>query len=171
MTLEIQINCKCCMQGRHEDCLKENCLCRNDNHGVKIPTLNDGVKVDFERKVSLKNLIEIFVVDINLEFNDKDRIDNVVKVLRNFFHFVTLRKTEKILLYNGKIYDSLNAETIIKEETEKLIPNCPDHDRNEVIKKIKVQTYTDLEDFDKDPNLITVENGILNLETLELLPN
>ena len=104
-------------------------------------------------------------------FENDDKIDNVAKELQLRNTFVTLRKTEEILLYNGKIYDNLQAETIIKEETEKLIPNCSSHHRREVINKIKAQTYAELDNFDSDPNLITIENGILNLETLELNPH
>lgn len=104
-------------------------------------------------------------------FDGEDKINNVATELQKNYQFVTLRKTEEILLYNGKIYDSVQAETIIKEETEKLIPNCTTNHRNEVVNKIKAQTYTDLEKFDSDPNLITLENGILNLETLELKPH
>jgi len=102
------------------------------------------------------------------DFEGIDKIDNVAQTIQKNNTFVTLRKTEEILLYNGKIYDKIQAETIIKEETEKLIPYCSTHDRHEVINKIKAQTYTDLENFDSDPNLITLENGILNLETMKL---
>ena len=165
---EIKLNCAECMKGFHEKCTHENCLCREDKHGEN---LRNGAKVNPSKKVTLRNLMEIFIVENDLEFDDKDRIDNVTKVLRKFYHFITLRKTEKLLLYNGMIYDSINAETLIKEETEILIPNCPEHDRIEVIKKIKCQTYRELDAFDKDPNLITVLNGILNLETLELTPH
>ncbi|MDF2426044.1 MAG: phage/plasmid primase, P4 family [Nitrosopumilus sp.] len=105
------------------------------------------------------------------DYEGEQKIDNVAQVLQRANRFVTIRNTEEILLYNGKIYDNLQAETIIKEKTENLIPNCTTHDRREVINKIKAQTYSDLEKFDTDPNLITVENGILNLETLELEPH
>ncbi len=105
------------------------------------------------------------------DYTGDDKIDRVADRLQRHRKFVTIRKTGEILLYNGKIYDNLQAETIIKEETETLIPNCTSHDRKEVIDKIKAQTYSELEKFDTDPNLITVENGILNLETLELEPH
>lgn len=111
------------------------------------------------------------ITNKELSFEGEDKITNVAKEIQKNHKFVTLRKTEEILLYNGKIYDSVQAETIIKEETEKLIPNCTTNHRNEVINKIKAQTYVDLEKFDSDPNLITLENGILNLETLELMPH
>lgn len=102
------------------------------------------------------------------KFEGDEKIDNTANELQKRLKFVTLRKTEEILVFNGKIYDSIQAETIIKEESEKLIPNCSEHDRKEVIHKIKAQTFDNIERFDADPNLITIDNGILNLETLEL---
>ena len=128
-------------------------------------------KINPEIEPTLNMLIQYYSVAQNLRFDNEERIENVVKILKQFFHFVTLRNSEKILLYNGKIYDSLNSESIIKEETEKLIPLCPERDTIEVINKIKRQTYVDFEEFDSDPNLITIENGILDLETLKLKPH
>ncbi len=103
-----------------------------------------------------------------ISFEGHDKIDKVAAELQKNHKFVTDKKTDEILLYNGKIYDKLQSEALIKEKTEKLIPNCTTHYRTEVINKIKAQTYTDLEEFDSNPNEITVENGILNLDTLEL---
>ena len=105
------------------------------------------------------------------DYNGDDKIDKVADELQRRYEFVTIRKSSEILLYNGKIYNNYQAETIIKEETNKLIPNCSKHHRNEALDKIKVRTFVDIEKFDADPNLITVENGILNLETLELKPH
>ncbi len=170
MTLAVQTNCKPCMQDKHDNCLKENCLCRNNNHGIAIPTLKDGVKVDFLKPVD-PNFIKEWNELNQKEFDGKDKIDKVAIELQQYYNFVTLRKTEEILLYNGKIYDKTLAESAIKENTEKLILNCTTHDRQEVINKIKARTYTDLGKFDANPNLITLENGILNLETLKLKPH
>jgi len=170
MTLAVQTNCKPCMQGNHQDCSKENCLCRNNNHGIKIPTLKDSVKVDFVKPID-PNFIKEWNEINQKEFDGKDKIGKVAIELQQHYNFVTLRKTEEILLYNGKIYDKILAESVIKENTEKLILNCTTHDRQEVINKIKARTYTDLEKFDTNSNLITLENGILNLESLELKPH
>jgi len=170
MTLEIQVNCRPCMTGDHIQCLSGNCLCKNDNHGIREPSLRDGVRVDFEKPIK-----EDFYKEYNqingISFEGNDKIDGVAAELESYYNFVTLRTTEEILHYNGKIYDKKQADSIIKEDTEKLIPNCTTHDRYEVINKIKARTYTDLEKFDTDPNLITLENGILNLESLELRPH
>jgi P4 family phage/plasmid primase-like protien len=135
---------------------------------IKFKIINSEI---FEGKV-FSNPKLVHYAKYNPEDYDGDKkIDNVAQELQRANRFVTIRNTEEILLYNGKIYDNLQAETLIKEKTENLIPNCTTHDRREVINKIKAQTYSDLEKFDTDPNLITVENGILNLETLELEPH
>ena len=34
--MEIMINCKECMEGNHDKCSKENCLCKNDKHGESL---------------------------------------------------------------------------------------------------------------------------------------
>jgi len=138
-----------------------------------IQTLNKASEIplgDSEVKTTVESAWSR-VTNKELQFDGTDKINNVVMALQEKHTFVTLRKTEEILLFNGKIYDKVQAETIIKEETEKLITNCTTHDRNEVVNKIKVQTYSDIENFDSDPNFVVVENGILNLSTLELKPH
>lgn len=105
------------------------------------------------------------------KFDGTEKINNVAIQLQKNHKFLTLRETDEILLYNGKIYDDLQAETLIKEETEKLIPNCTTRDRFEVINKIKAQTYVDGDGFDSDSNLSVLENGILELDTQTLRPH
>ena len=163
---EIKINCKSCLNGNHDECSHKNCLCKIEcNHNK--PTLRDGVRCNFEKPID-DGFIKEWNTLNTITFEGKDRIDSVSDELQKRHSFITIRKTDEILLYTGKIYDKNKAETIIKEETEKLIPNCTTHDRLEVINKIKAQTYSDLENFDSDPNIITLENGILSLDTLEL---
>ena len=72
------------------------------------------------------------------------KIDIVAINLIKKFNFVTSRETDTIYFYNGKIYDSKNSLSIIKEETEIQIENCTVKDRNETIQKIKSKTYKDL---------------------------
>ena len=95
-------------------------------------------------------------------------IDQTAHLIESGQKFLTLRKSDDILLYNGKIYDDSEAQSIIKEEVEKIIDSCTTHQRNEVVNKIKAQTYTDDDSFDSDVNTITIDNGVLNINTLEL---
>ena len=107
----------------------------------------------------------------NKQEEDKELIDNTALAIRSKYHFVTLRKLEAMLVYDGKIYDDLAAESLIKENTESMIGNCTTHQRMEVLNKIKAQTYVDIERFDDDPKKLTVPNGILDLDTLKLSPH
>jgi P4 family phage/plasmid primase-like protien len=138
-----------------------------------IQTLNKASEIplgDSEVKTTVESAWSR-ITNKELQFDGTDKIDNVVMELREKNTFVTLKKTDEILSFNGKIYDKAQAEAVIKEETEKLIPNCTTHHRNEVVNKIKVQTYSDIESFDSDPNIIVIESGVLNLSKLELKPH
>ena len=48
-------------------------------------------------------------------FQGNDKIDNVADELQKKYKFVTLRKTDEILQYDGKIYNSSLAESTINE--------------------------------------------------------
>jgi putative DNA primase/helicase len=100
-----------------------------------------------------------------------DKIDIVALNLIKKYSFVTSRETDTIYFYNGKIYESKNSLSIIKEESEKLIPSCTITNRNEVIGKIKSKTYKDLEYFDSNPFRYTLENGILDIKKMKLTPH
>ncbi|HUT06987.1 MAG TPA: phage/plasmid primase, P4 family [Nitrosopumilaceae archaeon] len=102
------------------------------------------------------------------EYGEKDKIDKVAEYIKVDHKLVTLKETNEILLWTGKVYDQKQAEALVKEISEELIPNCTEHERKEVVNKIKAQTFVDIEDFDDDPLFQTVDNGILNMETLEL---
>jgi len=102
------------------------------------------------------------------KFAGDHKINNVAQQLQIENTFITLRESEEILMYTGKIYDEIQAKNRIKERTEQLIPDCTEHHRNEVVSKIKAQTFKEMDSFDDDPNTNIVENGILNLETMQL---
>ena len=98
----------------------------------------------------------------------KSVIDETATKIMEQYQLVTLRSTDEILSHNGKIYSKSNAESIIREESEKIIENCTTHDRSEVTNKIKARTYVDMESFDDDARIITTPNCVLNIETLEV---
>mgnify|MGYP003148040969 CR=1 FL=1 len=99
------------------------------------------------------------------------KIDIVAKNLIKKWNFVTSRETDIIYYFNGKIYDSKNSLSIIKEHAEIQILNCSVKDRNEVIGKIKSKTYRDLKEFDSNPFRYTLENGILDIKKMKLTPH
>jgi putative DNA primase/helicase len=101
----------------------------------------------------------------------KDRIDIIATRLIDKYNFQTARETDTIYYFNGKIYDSKNCESVIKQETEAQVVECTKSDKSEVIDKIKSRTYESLDHFDKDIERLVVQNGVLSLQTMELSPH
>ena len=148
--------CAACLDDNHEDCYSDDCPCLLEtNHGrVMYDSSKDTGEIIFKAKHS-----------------DNDRIDLVATSLIAKYNFVTAIESDKIYLFTGKIYENKKALAIIKEETEKRIVECTERDTLEVISKIKRKTYKDLQEFDSDPNLLTLENGILDLRTMKVKPH
>ncbi|MEM1671414.1 MAG: phage/plasmid primase, P4 family [Archaeoglobaceae archaeon] len=86
--------------------------------------------------------------------------------------FITLIDTEEIWYYDEtEGMWKPNGEIIIKELCERYLgEETNTHRVNEVIGHIQRLTYVDRSIFDRNIELIALENGVLNLRTGELLP-
>jgi len=123
-------------------------------------TWDDPVFVDCREK---KHTIMKFGV----KADKKTHTDFAKQIMKNNY-FKTLMEDNTLLIFDNGIYTSKNAVSIVQRECEKLIPNCSSYMVEETIKTIKRKTLNyNREDFDCNPNLITLENGIFNLETRE----
>ena len=152
-----------------------DCQCGNIGHGWNV-TVSDETVTDEDALDYLEDTEDIPTPIGEIGFrriasNDPLKFDKVAERLISKYNFVTAIESDTIYLFTGKIYENKKALAIIKEETEKIIYQCKTKWVNEVIEKIKRKTLKDLQDFDSDPNLLTLENGILNLETMELKPH
>ena len=177
---KMRVNCKFCLSDKHDECNREDCLCAVETyHNTKgkmgwsedEPTQQDVDDYNAVTNNIPEPTLEKLKEALRIKHDDSDRIDKVASYLIKKYNFATVRETDVIYYYNGKIYDSKNAISIIKEETEKQIIQCTRADKLEVIDKIKSLTYKEIAAFDSDPNLITVENGIYNISTMELTPH
>jgi len=171
-------NCKACLKDDFDNCTNDG-TCPNFP-SKPISNLQQNIK-------DVKNQVNDFINDwneqaaniesapqeiiIKVKHSDSERIDLVATRLINKYKFVTAEQSNTIYMFTGKIYENKKAETTIKKETEIQIENCKESDSLEVIAKIKRKTFEDLKDFDKDSNFVNLENGILNLETMELKPH
>ncbi len=120
---------------------------------------------------------EKFFQDLEIDFQTKaqfsgeSKIDLCADALLPKYNFKTIMQDDKILVFDGKFYNEMQAEPLIKEEVENLIPNCKMNYVNEAIAKIKRKTYVDITKFDSDDNLTILENGILHFDTLQITPH
>jgi len=146
----------------------------NDEHNVpplEVRRVQGLVKqaLGFGEKVNEKEGREAPEGSTLLDRKEPATVEKTAEIIRHSEHkFITMRDSEEILVYNGKIYFSAYAESLIKEQCEKIIEHCKKNDQLEVINKIKSRTYREIVQFDSDDNLVVVENGILNLDTFEL---
>ncbi len=164
---KIKINCKPCQADKCDECLDEKkCLCAVDTKH-NAPSLKDGVRVDM-KKVSIPDLIDMYVVEESLKFDTPKRIDEVCKVLNEFFNFTN---PYELMMYDGMIYSNDKAKMTVKQWAEKLIPNCSKAYRNEVLSKMEVKTSVDLSEFDSNPDKLTLLSGILDLSTMKQSPH
>ena len=87
-------------------------------------------------------------------------------------YFTTPRDTEVIHRYEDGIYRG-NGAPYIKEAIEKAVDGKSITGRSvsEVLGHIQRRTYINRDEFDEDPNEITVENGVLNTKTFEFVPH
>lgn len=85
------------------------------------------------------------------------------------FTFKTMRDNEEIHYYNTTIgvYHRF-GDRAIKEYVEILNPSIKTLYVNEILQKIKRRIYVDRDEFDNNPNIMNVQNGLLNIWTGEL---
>ena len=94
-----------------------------------------------------------------------------VDTIMRSYHFKTIRETKQILVYEDGIYKT-GGDITIEEECEMIMPDCSTYKCNEVKNAIRRQTFIQNdEEFDNYNGLINLRNGILILETGQLIPH
>ncbi len=78
------------------------------------------------------------------------------------YQFATIAETEEILFYKNGIYVR-GAEQLIKNEIESAYPSISSHLVNEAIEHVRRRTYVKREQFDSEPYIINVKNGLINI--------
>lgn len=98
------------------------------------------------------------------------KIGELVDDLLHDYIFKTYDDTEEILVYQGGRYIK-NGEKIIKDECQRVVGNqmLTTHIVNEAIGHIQRSTYVNRKNFDRDPEIINLKNGLLNLNTNEFI--
>ena len=174
MTLEIPINCKACLKDDHISCTNNNCLCRQNNHGVHVPTLRDGVRVDFSKVIDSNFFNDVKAVNEDYSLEPKayinDNWDLVAEEIQNHNHFLTLRENREIWYYNKHegIYKP-HGHTIIEESCQRMISKCKNKTVKEILETIRRnKTMIDSKEL-FESRYINTQNGILDPKTFQLL--
>jgi P4 family phage/plasmid primase-like protien len=90
----------------------------------------------------------------------------VSQTLKNEFTYKTMNDTRAVWYYESGVFHA-RGERHIELECAKLIPTIKTAMVNEVIEMIKRSTPADRFDFDADPFIINVRNGLLSFKVVE----
>lgn len=101
--------------------------------------------------------------------NNQGIIMSLTEQTMTEFTFKTMRDNKEIHYYNTTIgvYHRF-GDRAIKEYVEILNPSIKTLYVNEILQKIKRRIYVDRDEFDNNPNIMNVQNGLLNIWTGEL---
>lgn len=104
-----------------------------------------------------------------LESTEKQHIRfKIAEWLLQNYHFLTMQDTGEIYVYDEGVYVPDGEKIIIEAIRKALGEQCSTYDRNETKAIINDATLTDRKVFNHNPDhKICVENGILNLDTME----
>lgn len=101
--------------------------------------------------------------------NDEE-VDPVVMTtteLLKEFRFKTLKDTGEILYYDENKGLYVNGTWLIEEQSEILFPNIGTYEVKEISNHIRRRTGIERSRFDSNPEILNLQNGLLNIETLE----
>ena len=147
--LEHMLCCSTC--GRMSNRLKDLALCRKAGHEIK--------QVQNEKAPKA----------MKLQDNKLSHTEYAATIMEKH-HFLTTRDNKEVLHYENGIY-KLGGETIIEKESERLVEQCTQRMRVEILHTIMVNTYVDRDVFGSDPTLINLKNGIFDMTTMKLGPH
>jgi putative DNA primase/helicase len=103
------------------------------------------------------------------EKDKKPSLDEIADAITNDFKFCTMYDNEEIVVYDEVkgVYIRDKGASVIKEECEKRVKACDNQTRNEIIGKIKAQTFVERTSFDSDPDVLTLDNCQVKISTLQ----
>jgi putative DNA primase/helicase len=107
-------------------------------------------------------LSPLLAADKHLDVNDR-----LVREVMSRDLYRTLIDTKEILWERNGVFHYGGEERINMMLEELGGPEVANNSRREVIERIKIKTYIERSEFDKDPLLRNVKNGIVNLRTGE----
>jgi P4 family phage/plasmid primase-like protien len=134
----------------------------NDEGGGDAPPPANGGDDDDNDNFPGSWLSPLLEADKHLDIND-----TLVNEAMKRDTYRTLSDTKEILWEHNGVFRYGGEERINMLLEELGGPEVDNGTRREVIERIKIKTYIDREEFDKDPHLRNVKNGLVDLRTGE----
>ena len=79
--------------------------------------------------------------------------------------------TDVLYMYNGKYYEMMDEKELERMIHEEYGKGFEEKDRKEIIKFVKLKTWVNTSEVNKNWNEIVCKNGVLNISTMTLYPH
>jgi P4 family phage/plasmid primase-like protien len=118
-----------------------------------------------------RNIIRI--IDNNVQGNIRDEDHALIaEQLSNEFQIKVMQDTREMYYYDTTDHKyNPHAENIIRKQLELMYPMINSHHVNEIIEKIRRRNMISRSEFNSNPHIINIKNGLLNILTGELFPH
>jgi putative DNA primase/helicase len=97
--------------------------------------------------------------------------DFAVRLLREEYDFITVKDSEQMYCYDDEtgVYES-DAKKVVKQRLEEMLQShYSRREKNEILARLEAGSYIDREEFGQSGSQVCVGNGVLDIETGELL--
>lgn len=113
-----------------------------------------------------------FERDLGIKERRGDAILGLAQQLEAMHPFKSTEDNGELFVYNNDkgVYEN-NGEVIIKGALQKYCPRITKSAISEVVEKIRQRNYMKRSEFDKDPNVVNLRNGLFNISTCLLTPH
>jgi hypothetical protein len=146
--------------------------CKHGGDGIEFIAFKDKIT----RKQAVSTLEEMLGIKTDSTISFFDEKGGFVSkrmgdVILKKHHFATIIDTKECFYYENGLFLP-NGEALIHQETNRLLgEKTTIHRINEVVNYIRIVTYQERAEFDKDRFLINLNNGIYDLEGDRLIPH
>lgn len=144
------------------------------NQAVKDKLIPEYIAPQKKSKVNLDDLYDIeYYKTGEKEGEEKSRKLNYPKVadyLLEHGNFLTMRDNDEIYHYEDGVYKK-DEKKVYEEAKELLGQALTTHAKAEMLLHFKIASYFEREKLDSNINLFCLENGVFDVEKMELLPH
>ena len=129
----------------------------------------ESIGEEMESEAADKRLLEEVKLLLNDSLKRKEGIYQLANYIINRLHIITLRENDSIFIYNSGVYEPYGEKEISKyAQSELKLGNLiSNHVINELYGYIRRSTYHKRENLQEPSDKICLQNGILDLNTME----
>ncbi len=127
-----------------------------------------GIANEIKKEIAKENIAHDNIIKAFQEKDKQQGIYILAQYILQNYRIITVDDTDEILIYNEGVYDG-GGDKVLSAYIQKILEKLSGiHVINEVLGHVRRLTFTKRENLLEPKNKICLQNGILNLDTLEI---